>query len=127
MLSNWYSGSESVSHVLSHLLGEGFFYNYPWTPAIGHAFRGDDVPKLIVVYTNEFDNQVVRVNWKKSSLNWDSSTPRGVSAIPEINAGRVVFTPAFHSSYSTEAPDTWCLQNLRDPSYTRFDNQKPPV
>ena len=60
VLSNYYAGCESVSEVLSSLLGDGFFSGFPWSSSIGYSFRGGNIPRLVFVYTNEFDNSLIR-------------------------------------------------------------------
>ncbi len=60
VLCNWWNGSEPVSHILAKLLGSGYFGGFPHTPPIGYVFRSPKIPKLVFVYTNEFDNSHTR-------------------------------------------------------------------
>lgn len=57
-INNQFSACEPVSHILSTLLGSGLFGGYPYQPAIGYLFRNK--PTFVFVYTNEFDNHLVR-------------------------------------------------------------------
>ena len=87
VLCNWFSGSESVSQVLSQLLGNGLFYGFPWTPAVGYTFRKPEIPKLVFVFTNEFDNEICRqdlTNKKTHSL----------VAVPVLSGKEIGFNPA---------------------------------
>ena len=57
VLSGVWSGCESVCATLSKLLKDGIFCSYPWNIGLGYAFRDKSIPKLVFVFTNEFDNQ----------------------------------------------------------------------
>ena len=76
-----------MTKLVSNLLGSGFFHGFPYTPAIGYAFRKKDIPKLIFVYTNEFDNSIAR---KKTSDG------HAVMAIPSVYGSTLKLSP-FHS------------------------------
>lgn len=52
---------------MNTLVEGGYFGYYPWTPPIGYMFRGTDVPKVIFVFTNEFDNHQYRTYSSKTN------------------------------------------------------------
>lgn len=58
-LSTWWSSCEPICDILAKLLNEGVFMSHPWHDGIGYLFR-KDVPKLVLVFTNEFDNSMTR-------------------------------------------------------------------
>lgn len=87
VLCNWFGGCESISEVLATLLDNGFFYGFPWTPAIGYTFRKKEIPKLVFVFTNEFDNELCR---QDESAAWTHS----LVAVPGFESGTVQFNPA---------------------------------
>ena len=58
-LSNWWAGCEPICDMISKLLDDGFFFGKPWNEGIGHLFR-KDVPTLVFVFSNEFDNAMSR-------------------------------------------------------------------
>lgn len=87
VLCNWFSGSESLSAVMWRLLHGEIFYGFPWTPAISYMFRGPEIPKLIFVFTNEYDNELCRT---KTDLKKSHS----VVAVPTINGTSVGFDAA---------------------------------
>lgn len=106
VLSNWYNGCEPTSEVLSTLLGDGFFYGFPWTSAIGYAFRGNGIPRLIFVYTNEFDNSLVRERNSKTKLT-------NIMMYPSFSGGNVNLVPIVNSDKDDDGnrnpPDRNCF------------------
>ena len=58
-LSNWWSGCEPVADILNKLIKDGVFYGYPYNNPVAYAFR-KDVPTLVFVFTNEYDNAYTR-------------------------------------------------------------------
>ena len=56
-LSSMQQGSEQVCEVLSYLLYDGLFYNYPYNRGLGYLFRKKPIPKLVFVFSNEYDNE----------------------------------------------------------------------
>ena len=107
VLVNWYSGSESISEVLAQLLGGGFFYGFPWTPAIGYTFRKQDIPKLIFVFTNEYDNEISRQNESFAATN-------SIVAVPGMKSNTVFLNPTTVGAASI-------LKNGWTKSLTPFD------
>jgi hypothetical protein len=76
-LSNWWAGCEPVCDVLDKLIREGYFYARPWNLGQAFMFR-KNVPRLVFVFSNEFDNSFSRVykvytengyEFKESSIN----------------------------------------------------------
>lgn len=57
VLSSMQNGSEQVCEVLSYLLDDGLFYNYPYNRGLGYLFRKKPIPKLVFVFSNEYDNE----------------------------------------------------------------------
>lgn len=113
VLSNWYNGCEPTSEVLSTLLGDGFFYGFPWTSAIGYAFRGNGVPRLIFVYTNEFDNSLVRERNSKTKL-------KNIMMHPSFYRGNVYLVPIVNSDEADDdgnrnPPDRNCFNQAANP------------
>lgn len=90
VLSNYYAGCEPVSEVLATLLGDGIYRGFPWNTSIGYAFRGNNIPRLVFVYTNEFDNSLVRTYYKNTGLarnrglKSDVSHQRNVMLFPRV-------------------------------------------
>ena len=60
VLSNMWAGCEPVCEIVSRLLGGGFFFGLPWNKGVGYTFR-PNVPKLVFVFSNEFDNSLSRI------------------------------------------------------------------
>lgn len=56
VLTNMWAGCEPVCAILSKLLKDGFFCSYPWNVGLGYMFRKKSIPKLVFVFSNEFDN-----------------------------------------------------------------------
>ena len=59
-LSSWWAGCEPVCDMVNKIIGTGVFYSKPWNQALGHVFR-KDVPRLVFVFSNEFDNSLSRI------------------------------------------------------------------
>ena len=59
VLSNWWVGCEPVCDILNKLLSTGVFFGGTWNLALGHVFR-PNVPHLVFVFTNEYDNSMKR-------------------------------------------------------------------
>ena len=108
VLMNWWGGSESVSSVLANLLGDGFFHGWPWTPAIGYMFRNREIPKLVFVYTNEYDNNIVRTK---------TENPMNLMVIPGVvDKNNVKFYPVMVKA--RDADGKWIEQTKSTPGYT---------
>jgi len=75
-LSNWFAGCEPTSYILSRLLGGKIFYGFPYLPALGYSFRGAEIPKLVFVFTNEFDNEICRTDTEADKTNSVVAIPR---------------------------------------------------
>lgn len=94
VLMNWFNGSEPVCNVLANLLDTGFFHDFPYTPAIGYMFRSPEVPKIVFVFTNEFDNAVNRTH---------TNNGENIMVIPGVmNNNEVKFYPT-HGVYENFA------------------------
>lgn len=138
VLVNWYNGSEPVCQVLAELLGGGFFHGFPYTPAIGYMFRNQKIPKLVFVFTNEFDNSIAR----QATTNGEN-----VMVVPGVvNKNQVKFYP-MHGVYTTFngatvsgvfqegtkakklkagcvlPPDPFCLQQL-NPAWKTYGSEE---
>lgn len=114
VLCNWFGGCESISEVLATLLDDGFFYGFPWTPAIGYTFRKKEIPKLVFVFTNEFDNELCR---QDESANWTHSlvaVPGLENETVQFNPARVGFTGIFSDGWkeNLSAFDPYCVSWL---------------
>lgn len=73
VLSNWWVGCEPVCDILNKLLSTGVFFGGTWNLALGHVFR-PNVPHLVFVFTNEYDNSMKRsLVIAKSSTTTDKS------------------------------------------------------
>lgn len=115
-LSNWYAGCEPVSDMVSKLLKDGCFWSWPWNYGLGYMFRGKKVPKLVIVFSNEYDNTMIR------GYSNSGSSEKEVFVYPLINNGSVVMNTHLQkvkninsdlSISDQNAPDPYCLQNLR--------------
>lgn len=116
------AGSEHLCEVLSNLLSENLFFSYPWNDALGYLFRKSTkekpIPKIIFVFTNEFDNQsyvdytfleYYMVGWKKH-VEWEYGI-KGVSTVPGITSKTLTITPFYiQTSNWIFPPDPYCLQ-----------------
>ena len=114
VLCNWFGGCESISEVLATLLDNGFFYGFPWTPAIGYTFRKKEIPKLVFVFTNEFDNELCR---QDESAAWTHSlvaVPGFENDTVQFNPARVGFTGIFSEGWkeNLSAFDPYCVSWL---------------
>ena len=113
VLCNWHSGCEPVSNVLASLFRDGFYYGFPYSAPIGYMFRGNKFPKLVFVYSNEFDNELKRT--KTSSCN-------AVVAIPGIESNKLTFDQvgvkykdaSDNDRESKQPPDPYCMRFIHD-------------
>ena len=117
VLSNYYAGCEPVSEVLSTILGEGIFHGFPWNTSIGYSFRGNNIPRLVFVYTNEFDNSLVRSYYDRGWKTEDSHQ-RNVMLFPRMESDTTIrFYPVVEYSQEGEKstpPDNSCIQFYYD-------------
>lgn len=120
VLCNWFSGSESVSEVMAQLLGGGFFYGFPWTPAIGYAFRKPSIPKLVFVFTNEYDNEIGREGEDFTDTTSVVAIPSYVPASKSIvfDSARVGYTRIFNKDWlkTLTAFDPYCRSWIKKTS-----------
>lgn len=103
-LSGYYSGCEPSCEMVSKLINDGLFFNHPWNDGIGYMFRGDDVPRLIFVFANEYDNSMYR--YSASSIKqclYAPSVHNKSILLKKLSWGNT-FTPL----------DPFCLQMLHD-------------
>ena len=59
-ISNWWAGVEPVCDILNKFLRRSAFIGYPYYNGVGYLFR-KKVPRILFVFTNEFDNSSVKV------------------------------------------------------------------
>ena len=135
-LSNWWAGCEPVGTVLSTLLKDGFFYNIKGgldnSPAVGYLFRGNNIRKLVFVFTNEYDNQIVRRIMKYGGDKWRyepyeyvfvPSLDNKVASLEELSLTTKGITGYTSSSSDQNPPDPYCFQMVKQlPAIRRFLN-----
>lgn len=126
-LSNWWAGCEPVCDMLDKLIRGGYFYARPWNKGQAFMFR-KNVPRLIFVFSNEFDNSFSRVYkmYTPYGREYDSSKAHHVGiegfellAFPStlnnntlsfyINAGSAL-------NKTQQPPDPHCLRLFRSDS-----------
>ena len=114
VLCNWFGGCESISETLSILLDGGFFYGFPWTPAIGYAFRKPEIPKLVFVFTNEFDNEICRQDETEAWTHSLVAVPGFADKIVSFNPAMVGYTGLFSNTWqqNLSAFDPYCISWL---------------
>jgi hypothetical protein len=102
VLSNWYAGCEPVCNIVSRLLSYNFFYGYPYNDGLGYLFR-KNTPRLLFVFTNEYDNQMTRTYSEKEGTNAHESY-----LIPSANKSSVTFAKVDFGN-DQNAPDPYCM------------------
>ena len=94
VLSSMQQGSEQVCEVLSYLLDDGLFYNYPYNRGLGYLFRKKPIPKLVFVFSNEYDNEShIRYSDTGYVLDWT-----GWHQYWNLTAKEVVTVPTLQDS-----------------------------
>lgn len=115
-LCNWWAGGENVCDTLTKLLGSGIFARKPYHDGIGYLFR-KNVPRLIFVFTNEFDNSI-----STTYTNTDGVTStNNVVVFGTKNGDKTVWVNLYNSMTSesgeyigNDAPDPYCIRILKE-------------
>lgn len=133
-LSNFWAGCEPTSSVLNKLIDDGMFcslpsFSYSTTIRIAnpdasldlaYMFRDDDIPKLIFVFSNEFDNELYP---SYDIYNGYSISNKFLSIYPTRRVGSDTIprsTDAYanawkYASKSMSSPwDVYCFQQIRN-------------
>jgi hypothetical protein len=142
-LSTMQTGCEPICDIVSRLLKDGIFYSQYWPMPIGYMFR-KNVPKLVFVFTNEYDNQYTTKYGYYSGLDYptpiltpsiDLYNPRKTSAFNIIKGSkgprlgskgtRLKFV-SNEAPHSQEAVDPFCMRQMSDertldPTTSNFD------
>ena len=108
-LSNWFSGVEPTCDMLGKLIGEGFFFGEPWNAALGYVFR-KNTPKLIIVFSNEFDNAAITTYDKESGLG-----RKEIAVVMEVDSKnkKINIHECGFPSGEYDPLDPYCLQILK--------------
>lgn len=135
-LSNWWAGCESVCDMVSKLLRDGFMYSYPYNGGFGaHLFR-KDIPKLVFVFSNEFDNSLSRRRSLFRSETWNDDGGRSIKysfnnelfnvvVVPTSDGEKLTFyCDAGNSTLNSTlmAPDPYCQRILKSASRDNIDD-----
>ena len=119
MLSNWWAGCEPTCRTLARLLNDGYFFADPWNYAIGHLTR-KNVPTLVFVFSNEFDNEYNRVvegtkDWLGNLNSW-KEVDHEIVGIPIPNKTNIHMYVDANSplNKTRQSPDPYCIQLFRD-------------
>lgn len=113
-LSQWWAGSEAICDTLSNFLKTNACVGYPYYEGFGFVFR-KNVPRLIFVFSNEFDNPVV-----KDYSNVSGAVSNQQFLLPGADDDDVTFRSFFSDSSSNQiideqdALDPLCLRTLLD-------------
>lgn len=119
VLTNMWRGCEPVCAILSKLLKNGVFCSYPWNPGVGYMFR-KNVPKLVFVFANEFDNQYTSTyTYINGQKIWTTVV------VPSAQNDNIIFTTRKSNGSSTQrgilgtyetktAIDPYCLKQLHE-------------
>ena len=105
-LSNWWNGCEPVCDVLHSLIEDGYFYSYPGHNGLGYVFR-KDVPRLVFVFTNEFDNEWSQ---KKASGGGTTMTQYRFLAAPTGSGNKREIVLKHVKFKDIDPADPFCLQ-----------------
>lgn len=120
--------------MVSKLLRDGFMYSYPYNGGFGaHLFR-KDIPKLVFVFSNEFDNSLSRRRSLFRSETWNDGITTisfyfdnelfNVVVVPTADGENLTFyCDAGNSTLNNTlmAPDPYCQRILKTNS-TNIDN-----
>lgn len=96
--------------MVNKLLNGAEFIGYPYHDGLGYLFR-KDIPKLVFVFTNEYDNAL---NRKYSDTGGTAGTRQVAMGFAAEKGTIKVVT---HNSWFGEEydpPDPYCLQTLRN-------------
>ena len=109
VLTNMWAGCEPVCAILSKLLKNGFFCSYPWNVGLGYMFRKKPIPKLVFVFSNEFDNSFTASYDYTNGYKFQ--TPLIITG---INKTKVVFyTIKDARGNYRDALDPYCVKQLK--------------
>ena len=110
VLSNWWAGCEPSCDMLAKLLKYQCFYGFPYHIGLGYLFR-KEVPRLVFVFTNEYDNSMVRTYSRESG-----SVEKEVTYVPSVDGQKVTFHTTASGMLGSDqnAPDPYCTQLLRN-------------
>ena len=109
VLTNMWAGCEPVCAILSKLLKNGFFCSYPWNVGLGYMFRKKPIPKLVFVFSNEFDNSFT-ANYNYTD-GYSFQTPLIIAG---INKTQVAFHPIKDARGKyRDALDPYCVKQLK--------------
>ena len=110
VLSNWWNGCEPVCDVLHSLIEDGYFYGYPGHNGLGYVFR-KDVPRLVFVFTNEFDNEWSQKRTENGGTKMEQS--RFLAAPTGTGSNRELVLHHAKFAGEIDPPDPFCLQGAR--------------
>jgi len=105
VLCNWFAGCEPVSNVLAKLFRDGFFQGFPYSAPVGYMFRGSKYPKLVLVYSNEFDNELYRASTSKVEAQ---------IAVPGIDNNQVTISAQGMGVGNQRPLDPYCFRYLHE-------------
>lgn len=108
-LSNWWAGCEDITHTIYRLLNGGWCAPKTGDAGnpFGYVFR-KNVPRLVFVYSNEFDNEMSRTydKYSGSKESWKKYIPD----ITKDKKGCLVQS----GETKSDVLDPYCLDVLRD-------------
>lgn len=109
VLTNMWAGCEPVCAILSKLLKNGLFCSHPWNIGLGYMFRKNNIPKLVFVFANEFDNSfTAKYNYYNG---YSFQTPL---VIPGIDNASVTFCKVHDIKKDYREPlDPYCVRQLK--------------
>ena len=109
VLTNMWAGCEPVCAILSKLLKDGFFCSYPWNIGLGYTFRKKSIPKLVFVFSNEFDNSFTATYDYTNGYKFE--TPLIIPGLDKKNVKFYAIKEA-RGAYR-DALDPYCVKQLK--------------
>ena len=107
VISNWFGGCEPVYSIINRMLKyDGCFYGFPYHTGVGYLFR-KDVPRIVFVYTNEYDNEM-----KRTYSAGDGTKVRETYVVPGATGSTVSFHTRTSESNKQVPPDQYCLDQF---------------